>query len=231
MIATDTIVNTSTTVVYVGSPAEPVPESIDIDPQMLTQFIELPEIQPNPDGLVLSSMRNQLVATINPLRLQFQDRSQEEPARPDFTSRVIGIMDQMRNSIGLTPTAVGIIFEIRAGSDSTELPSQELKSLVKDDLFAGTRYETIGASLRVWYTHGGRRYDLRVEPVGNQFDGQGYYGRLHVHIELDEQNDGSEEWLSQALRKEYNDLKRVLSRINEQAGRQRDDNPCIQHRR
>ena len=215
MIALDTIANLATTVVFVSRPLVPPPGAINIDQQALNQWIELPDIQQKPQGVELSSMRNQLVATINPARLEFVDRSQEEPTRPDFPNRVTGIADYIRNSINLTFAAVGITFEVAAGSNSVNLPSQELQTFLKDDLFEGTRYDTIGASLRVWYASGGRQYDLRVEPMENRYEAQSYYGRLHVHIPLATQTDVTEEWLTQAIRREYNDLKRVLERINQ----------------
>ena len=217
MIALDTITNLTTAVVCVGRTSGTRPGELNIDP--LTQIIEMPDIQQNPDGIVLSSMRNQLVATISPTRLQFQDRSQEQPARPDFPNRIVRVVDVFRKSVDLTLTAVGIVFEVHAGSDNATLPSQELQSFVKDDVFVGTRYDLMGASMRVWYTHGGRQYDLRVEPIGNQYEGREYFVRLHTHIPLSPPSNMSEEWLSEALRKEHNDLRSVLTRINRQAGR------------
>lgn len=217
MIAIETITNLTTAVVCVGNPSSPT--AVDINLDALTQIIEMPDVQQNPDGFVLSSMRNQLVVNINPARLQFQDRSQEEPARPDFPARVLQTVDFFRNSIGFSLTAVGIVFEVRANSGDARLPSEELQTIVTHDLFSGTRYKTIGASLRTWYAHDVRQYDLRVEPVGNQFEGQGYFGRLHVHIPLRGNDEAQVDWLSQALRKEYNDFKTVLTRINQQMAR------------
>lgn len=214
MIALDTIANLTTTVVYVAPPPSSPQDDTNIDQQAVNRWIELPVVQNKPQGVEFSSMRNQFVATINPTRLEFVDRSQEEPTRPDFPNRVTGIGDYIRNSWNLTFAAVGITYEIAAGSNSDNLPSQELLTFLNDDLFEGTRYDTIGASLRVWFESGGRSRDLRVEPAGNQFEGQTYYGRLHVHIPLAPETKVNEEWLSQTLRSEYNDFKRVLERIN-----------------
>ena len=214
MIALDTIANLTTTVVYVARPQGPPPGAINIDQQALSQWIELPDIQQRPQGVELSSMRNQLVATINPTRLEFVDRSQDEPTRSDFPGRVTGIGNYIRDSINFILSAVGITFEVTARPNTANLPSQELQALLNDGFLDGTRYDAIGASLRVWYASDDRQYDLRVEPAPNQYEGKGYYGRLHVHIPLAPQTEVNEEWLSQALRKEFNDLKRVLERIS-----------------
>ena len=217
MIALETITKLTTTVVFIAQPAGILPRFMDINPQSLVSLVEMPDIQTNSDGIVLSSMRNQMVAMMNPPRLEFQDLSQEEPVRPDFAGRVARIMEQLGESNDFAITAAGITFETGADSDNTELPSQEMRNFVNDDLFAGTRYQTIGASLRFWYSHGTREYDLRLEPDGNQREGQGYFFRLHVHLASFPEGVVREEWLSENLRKEYNDFKTVLALIKSRA--------------
>ncbi len=219
MIALETTTKLTSSVVFIVQPTDSTRPTMEIEPQTLSSYVEIPNIKSNQDGLTLSSMRNQMVATMNLPRLEFQDLSHEEPARPDFPFRVSGIMDQLRASNDFAVEAAGITFEARADADSgdAELPSQDMRCFLKEDLLVGTRYKTAGASLRFWYSHDVRLFDLRIEPVGNHYEGQGYFCRLHVHIASFPESGVTEEWLTENLRKEYNDFKTVLAHINRQA--------------
>ena len=179
----------------------------------LSQIIDAPEQRQSSDGISLSSMRNQLTVTIAANRLQFDDRSSKEPVRKDFASRVVSAAEHIGGLSSMTYTAVGFNFDIESKSASVELPSHTmLDRLIRDDVFTGTKYKAIGASTRLWYTAPNRTYDLRIEPRGNQYDGNDYYAHLNAHIVLKD-NMPSTQWLSGALQEEYDSFKRVLMEI------------------
>ena len=158
-------------------------------------------------------MRNQFAVTIAPNALQFFDRSGEEPARADFAGRVVGVSEQISKLSGLGYAAIDLSFDIESRSASEELPSRViLERLTRDDVLTGTKYRVIGASARLWYTAAERRYDLRIEPRGNQQDGVNYYAHLNAHIML-KGHVPSAQWLSSTVQDEYKDFKRILIRI------------------
>ena len=162
---------------------------------------------------MVSSMRNQLSVTINAGLLEFVDASDEEPAREDFCRRVAQVADYMGSRSDQTFAAVGFAFTIEANSVYEELPSRTtLNWLVNEDALAGTGYEAIGASARLWYAARDRLHDLRIEPKGNQFDGSSYFAGMYVHIAL-EGTLPSGKWLAQALNEEHDDFRRVLGKV------------------
>lgn len=217
MIAIDSIIKLNTSVVFVASETEfglGVPGLLlGANPLGLNEIIEAPDAQQSADGLVLSSMRNQLVVTIDVNRLRFDDRSGEQPARGDFPDRVSRAAEFISNSSNQTYSAVGFIFEIEANPAIDALPSQAmLKHFVKPEVLANTKYEAIGASARLWYSAQGRTYEFRLEPRGNQYNSQDYFAHLNVGITLLGPVP-SPTWLSQGLYQEYEDFKRFLSAL------------------
>ena len=183
------------------------------DPIGLSQVIDAPEPRQAPEGLVLSSMRNQLTVTITPDTLVFGDGSGNEPARKDFPRRVSLAAEFIRSMSKMTYAAIGLNFDIEAEPVMEELPSKSiLRRLVKEDTLEGTDYGAIGASVRLWYAARDRRYDLRIEPRGNQYDSLKYYAHLNVHI-LIQGAAPSEEWTSEALNEEYEYFKKVLEEV------------------
>ena len=179
----------------------------------LSQIIEAPEPRQSLDGIVLSSMRNQLTVTISPNRLVFGDASADEPARADFPARVAEAAEYIRRRSDQSYSIVGLNFAIGFEPADEELPSKTMLSwLVKAGALAGTGYNAIGASARLWYVARGRIHDLRIEPRGDQFDGREYFAHLSVNMALEVEGD-SGEWLSHALNEEYNDFRRVLTEV------------------
>ena len=223
MIAIDSIAKINTSVVYVVSQLELGPGVFGLlagaDLLGLSQIIDAPEPRQTSDGLVLSSMRNQLIVTIGADKLQFDDRSSEEPVRHDFASRAVSAAEYIGSLSTMTYTAVGLNFDIESRSASDELPSQAvLDRLIKDDVLTGTKYSVIGASGRLWYAASNRTYDLRIEPRGNQLDGNNYFAHLNAHMVL-ERGMPSAQWLSRALVEEYDGFKKVLMEIMNQEER------------
>lgn len=217
MIAIDSIIKLNTSVVFVSSSAELGLGSpgllLGANPSGLNEIIEDPVPQQSADGIVLSSMRNQIVVTIGSNRLQFDDRSGEQPAREDFPARVARAAEFIGGSSNQTYSAVGFIFEIEAKPAIDALPSQAmLRYFVKPEVLANTEYEAIGASARLWYSAQGRTYEFRLEPRGNQYNSQDYFAHLNVGITLLGPVP-SPTWLSQGLYQEYEDFKRLLSSL------------------
>ena len=225
MIAIDSITKINTAVVYAVSQSELGPGVLGLlagaDPIGLSQIIDVPEPRQSSDGIVLSSMRNQLIVTIAASKLQFDDRSSEEPVRHDFASRVVSAAEYIGSLSTMTYTAVGLNFDIESKSASEELPSQAvLARLFKDDVFTGTEFNAMGAAARLWYTASNRMYDLRIEPRGNQFDGNNYFAHLNAHIVLEGEMLSAQR-LSRALDEEYDGFKRVLMEVLNEKERSR----------
>ena len=218
MIATDSIRKLNTSVVYLSRDSESDPAGIGglllgAEPMGLSQIVDAPEIRQMPDGLMLSSMRNQLTININPNRLVLGDASGDEPARKDFPGRVARIAEYVGQQSNQTYIAVGLNFDIELVSDDDELPSKAMLDWhVKEEVLKGTGCDVVGASARLWYVARDRMHDLRIEPRGNQYDGRDYFVHLNVHIVL-EGDLPSAEWISQALDEEYSHLIRVLTDI------------------
>ena len=190
MIALDSIRKLKTSVVYVtnisGLGSE-IGLLLGADPIGLQQFIDAP--QPGPSlsgGIALTSMRNQLIVNVNQNILEFDDGSEEIPARSDFAARVVGIAEYIANQSNQSYTAVGLNFHIEAASADGELPSKAvLQRLVRLDQLASSGLDVIGASARFWYTSDVKQYDLRIEPRGNQNEGRNYFAALNVHMPLE----------------------------------------------
>ena len=223
MIAIETISKLKTSVVFVAGQLEPGPGVLGLlvgaDPVGLGNIIDAPEPRQSPQGLILASIRNQLIVRVSANRLQFEDHSSEEPARSDFANRAVRATEYIGRLSNLTYTAVGITYEIESSPGNEELPSRAmLNRFIRDDVFIGTKYSAIGATTRLWYTGPDRLYDLRIEPRGNQLDGSNYYALLHAHIEL-EGDVPSEQWLSGSMQEEYNGFKKVLTEILNPEGR------------
>ena len=215
MIAPDSITKLTTAVVYVAR--DPILDAggllLGANLVALSRIIESPEPLPTPTGGLLMSMRNQLTVSIELNRLQFVDGSGEMPARADFPDRVHRAAEYIGRQSDQTYSAVGLNFDIEAAADADELPSKAiLNRLARREAFEGTRYGVAGAATRFWYGRHDRRYDLRVEPRGNQYESESYFAHLNVHIELGREKT-SEEWLSQTLREEYADFIETLTRI------------------
>ena len=217
MIAIDSIIKIGTSVVFVTGETQlglGVPGLLlGANPLGLNEIIEDPEVQQSAEGLVLSSMRNQLVATIDMNRLQFDDRSGEQPARQDFPDRVSRAAEFICRSSNQAYSAVGIIFEIEARPAVNVLPSNAmLNRFVKPDVLANTKYEAIGASARLWYSADDRTYEFRLEPRGNQYNGRDYFGHLNVGMRLSGTAPSSD-MMSRILYEEYENFKRLLAEI------------------
>lgn len=219
MIVTDSIAKLNTSVIYVtknqGSGPELSGLLLGANLVGIGQFIDAPEAQQSPEGLVMISMRNQLTVTISPNRLVFGDASGEEPAREDFAPRVAQASDYIGSLSNQVYGAVGLNFDIEFKAVDEELPSHAmLNRHMNSEVLKDTGYDTIGASTRLWYMARDRRHDLRIEPRGNQYDGTDYFAHLNVHIELAKEMtpDG---WLSNALNEEYSDFKSVLQKVLE----------------
>lgn len=215
MIAPDSITKLTTAVVYVAR--DPILDAggllLGANLVALSRIIESPEPLPTPTGGLLMSMRNQLTVSIESNRLQFVDGSGEMPARADFPDRVHRAAEYIGRQSDQTYSAVGFNFDIEAAAAADELPSKViLDRLARREAFKGTRYDVTGAATRFWYGIRDRRYDLRVEPRGNQYESEIYLARLNVHIELGREMT-LEEWLSQTLREEYADFIETLTRI------------------
>ena len=224
MIATDSITKLNTSVVYVAGDMEPglMGPGLLLGAELtgLSQIIDAPEPRPSPEGVILSSMRNQLTVTINSNRLVFGDASGEEPAREDFPGRVAQAAEYIGRQSSQIYTTIGLNFEIESESDDKELPSHVmLDRLVREDTLNDTEYDLVGASARLWYVAHDRLHDLRIEPRGNQYDGLMYFAGLSVRIMLEDKWP-SAEWLSQALNEEYGDFERVLTKVLEPKERQ-----------
>lgn len=215
MIVLDSITKLTTAIVYAAR--DPILDAggllLGANLAALSRIIESPEPLPTPTGGVLMSMRNQLTVSIESNRLQFVDGSGEMPARVDFPVRVHRAAEYIRRQSDQTYSAVGLNFDIEAAADADELSSKAiLDRLARRDAFEGTRYDVTGAATRFWYGIPDRRYDLRVEPRGNQYESETYLAYLNVHIELGREIP-SQEWLSQTLHEEYADFIQTLTRI------------------
>lgn len=181
----------------------------------LGQIIDVPAAQPSPEGLTILSIRNQLAVTISSNRLEFSDASGEEPSRKDFARRAVQASEYIGSLSNQAYSAVGLNFDIEFNAFDEELPSNTmLNRLIRGDVLSNTTYDLVGASARLWYVARDRRYDLRIEPRGNQYDGTDYFAHLNVHIVLGDEP-FAEERLSQALNEEYTDFKRVLQKVLE----------------
>ena len=217
MIAIDSIIKLNTSVVFVTRNAEVglgVPGLLlGANPSGLNEIIGDPDVQQSADGLVLSSMGSQFVATISANRLQLDDRSDERPARQDFPGRVTRAAEFIGRSSNQAYSAVGIIFEIEANPATNALPSQAMLDLfVKPGMLAGTKYNLIGATARLWYSADDRTYEFRLEPRGNQFGGRDYFAHLNIGVMLPG-TVPSPAWLSRVLYEEYEEFKSFLSEI------------------
>ena len=216
MIATDSITKLSTTVVYVTSQGPVLGEPgllLGADLANLRQFIEAPEARQLPDGLAVASMRNQFIVTIRANRLEFEDHSGDEPVREDFPNRVASVAEYIGHRSSQTYAAIGLNFDIESKPANDELPSRAvLRRLIKEDVLTGTGYSPLGASTRLWYTARNGRYELRIEPRGNQFDSRDYFAHLNAHVVLESELP-SAQWLSQALYEEYSEFKKVLTEL------------------
>ena len=180
----------------------------------MSQLIDFPEpLDVSPGQLVLSSMRNQFTATVSTGALQLEDGSAETPVRADFPERAARVAEHVLTQSGISYAAIGLNFAIEVEPADEALPTAAvLDRLVKGNALENAGYEPIGASARFWYVAHNRRYDLRVEPRGNQPDGRNYFAHLTVHMDL-AGDAPSAEWLSQALTEEYRNLVRVLTDI------------------
>ena len=179
----------------------------------LSQIIGAPEVQQSPEGLVLASMRNQLIVTINASNLVFADASGEKPTRGDFPNRVAEVAAYVGSQSSQFYAAVGLSFGIESNPADNVLPSRAILSrLVKEEALKEKGYGVIGASTRFWYIAHDRRYDLRIEPRGSLHDSSNYFAQMDVHIALKGEMP-SAEWLSQALNDEYDDFKGVLTEV------------------
>ncbi len=221
MISIDSVKKLNTSIIYLArardEPSDPFGQGLLLgaDPIGLNPIIDAPEPRQSADGLVLSSMRSQLIVTIGPNRIQFGDASGEEPAREDFPDRVTQAAEYIRSLSGQVYTAVGLNFDVEWEPDHEDLPSKAmLDRFVKEGTLKDTGYDAIGASARLWYVARDRIYDLRIEPMGNQYDGRNYFAHLNVHIGLEGETP-SAEWLSRALKEEYGDFMRVLTEVLE----------------
>ena len=221
MTVTSSIQKLTTSVGYLASDVESVLGMpgpgllLGADPMGLGQFIDALEPIQSSDGLVLSSMQNQLTVTISPNTIMFSDGSSEEPTRKDFPWRVAQSAEHVRSQGNLVYTHIGLRFETKMSPDSEEgLPSRALMDrLLRDDVLKGTGYDTIGASATLWYTATNRIYELLIGPVGNRYDGSEYFAQLNVRIAMADNVSATTDWLTQTLAEEYNELERVLSAI------------------
>ena len=223
MLEVDSITKLTTSVIFVagtGGALEGPGLLLGTEIVGLSRIIEGPEPRQSLDGLVLSSMRNQLTVTISPSRLVFVDASGDAPARTDFSARVAQAAEHIGRQSDQTYSAVGLNFEIELEPDDQELPSRAmLFRFIKEDALAGTGYQAVGASARLWYAAHDRLHELRIEPRGNQYDGRGYFAYLNVHMVLQGEAP-SAGWLSQALNEEYREFLRVLTDVLETGERQ-----------
>ena len=186
-----------------------------VDPIGMRQFIDAPELQDSDEGLMLSSMRNQLVVAIYPDRAIFRDASGEVPTRDDFPARIASLAEYIAGISDLDYESVEIDFVIEASSNGEELPSAAiLDRFVRSDVLRDTDKEAIGATVRLWYVASDRRYEIRIEPRGNEYDGNDYFAHIEVHIFLGGETP-SEEWLTRTLRDEYSHFITTLSEILE----------------
>ncbi len=217
MIAADSITKISTTVVYsTGDVEEELVGPgllLGADLLGLSQFIDAPEVRQSTEGLVLSSMRNQLTVIVSPSSLAFVDGSDEEPVREDFPSRVAEVAEYIGSRSGQTYSTVSFDFEIESNEEEKESPLSQiiLNRLVKEDALNEIGYDAIGASARLWYAARDRVHELRIEPGETQYDSLYYYAGLGVHIELETVPPAK--WLLRALHEEYDDFKRVLAKV------------------
>lgn len=220
MIALDSIAKLNTTVVYVTNASGLGPNMgllLGADVAGLSQIMDALEPGPSSGGLALMSMRNQMTVTVNSDRLEFGDGSNEMPARSDFPERVARVAELIARQSGQSYTAVGLNFDIEAAPADGQLPSEAvLERMTIGNGLSSLGYDAIGASTRVWYVAGDkqdRRYDLRIEPRGNQPEGPNYYAHLNIHMGLSRSEVPSAVWLSQVLQQEYGNFVRVLAEI------------------
>ena len=215
MITTDSITKLNTSVVYVArGPSDPT-FMLGVDPSILNDIVDAPDILPSANGAVLSSMRSQLTVAIdfNNNRLEFSDRSTQIPNRADFPARVAMATQYISKQINQSYAVIGFNYEIEWHSEGIERSSSTiLEKVVKHDVLKQPLHNVLGASARLWYVLHDKNCDLRIEPRGNQFDAPTFYANLNVYTNLDSEVP-SEEWLSQALKQEYQDFLRVLSDI------------------
>lgn len=179
----------------------------------LNQILDDPEVTVQGNAVVVSSMVNQFRTNMEPIRLDFQDRSEKSPARQDFGDRVVRMADFVAQQNRLTYNALGLNFDIGFECVTEQLAREViLNRFVKLDALATSGYDPVGASVRFWYMVGEIRHYLYIEPQGNSFDASGYHSHINVHYKLLE-NAPSSEWLTAEITKEYHDFTKVLSNI------------------
>ena len=215
MIKADSVNKLNTSVIYiVHGPSDPA-LLYGIDPSVLVDVVDAPDVRLLPSGAALTSMRSQLTVDLDfgTNRLEFSDRSAEIPNRADFPVRVALATEYIGKQISQNYDAIVLNFEIEWDADDNVRPSVAmLGRIVKRDALKSSGYDVAGASAQLWYLAHDKTCDLRIEPRGNQFDARTFYANLNIHMNLGT-DFPSADWLSQALKREYEDFTRVLANI------------------
>lgn len=190
---------------------EPKPE-LNFGHGQLSLIVTEPEIRQEANSIVVSSMANQFQMIINPIRIQFTDKSEKLPARKDFAERVVKLVDWISQSNKIDLSSLGLNFDLILKRGESNRASEYIRDrFVNAGIFATTGYKLIGASVRLWYMARGIRHYLYIEPLGNSYDAEEFYAHINVHYKQPTPFNSS--WLTTAIMEEYKDFRKVLSTV------------------
>ena len=213
MFAIDTVEKTDTSVVVLLAPKTQVPPP-EFDPAELLQFVTLHEIRPGlTGGLIITSVRNQIVISLDPSKIQFQDLSSSVPASDDFVERTSRIVNYLLDRLSADLKAIGLNFTVAVDSSVPDLQAKALLPLVNDKILRDSDAEGLGASTRLWFKSKGVRYELRIEPLGNDLNAAKFFAYVNSHFDA-EPLALSEDWLARSLREQFDEFLGFLNRIN-----------------
>jgi len=154
------------------------------DPALQAQVIQVPG-QPN-QQMQLLSLREQVLVVIGGGSLVFEDRSADIPPKGRLAEIVSGF-GALLSGKGLSEfRAYGFNFEVAFDAPG-EHPAAFLildRFIKTDKLKERGNIEPDGGGVRLYFSSGGARCDLRLEPRENQPNSPRFFGKINYHYEL-----------------------------------------------
>ena len=139
-----------------------------------------------PSVLELTSMRDQVVITISGGKVQFQDKSDDQPGSSRLPRIVYDFLGLLQKQGLSRYRAYGINFDVAFDAKGDQSAAEIIaeRYVNKDALSQKGQINVRGAGLQLWFNHVDAVCDLKVEPRLGKIDAPRFYAHINYHFEL-----------------------------------------------
>jgi hypothetical protein len=162
---------------------------IKLDIRDVANIVKEPQIEALPPPVNvgrITSLRDQVEITIGQGRVHILDHSDEKPSTIKLPRIVVGFVNLITKSCGMSFRAMGFNFDVAFSLGSSELPAQIIakRFINQEAIKRAVGKDILGGGVRFFYQKDGSRYNIYLEPQNSRLDASRFYAHINVHMNL-----------------------------------------------